>query len=126
MKPRWLLAPALAVALLAARPRHALPPLPDVVYGRYGPVPVKRVHAVDCPMPGNPDSKGVIGCYTASTRTIQIADSLSAEYAWWVLYHEEVQLGARDDGMAYTGPIEEAYASSVARYRLGERLAAEP
>lgn len=116
------LLPFLLLVLIGAH--TPLPQIPDMVYGRLGPVQVAMVPVVNCPQPPfNVTPPNVIGCYSAQTRIIQIADTLSAEYAWFVLYHEQVHVAARDEGVQYTGQLEEMYATVTARYRLGEMLA---
>lgn len=129
MTYRFLLVPAfLALSLLAARPHHrGLPPLPAFVFSRGGPVPVKLVKAVDCPMgPERITPPNVIGCYSSITRVIQIADSLNADWQNFVLAHELVHVAARDEGLPYAGILEEAYATAWGKYRLAELLAAQP
>lgn len=129
MKARFIILPAfLALSLMAARPHHqGLPPIPPFVFSRGGPVPVKLVKVVDCPMgPEHVTPPNVIGCYSAATHLIQISDSLSPEWATFVLYHEMVHVSARDDGLPYSGIAEEAYATAWGRYRLAELLAAQP
>lgn len=128
MKLRFLLAPVLALCVLAARPpRQGLPPIPAVVFSRGGPISVKLVKVVDCPMgPERVTPPNVIGCYSAIPHIIQIADTLSAEWQTFVLAHELVHVAARDDGLPYAGILEEAYATAWGRYRLAELLAAQP
>lgn len=128
MRPRFIILPAfLALSLLAARPHHQLPPLPAFVFSRGGPVPVKLVKVVDCPMgPEKVTPPNVIGCYTASTHTIQISDSLNAEWQQYVLGHEIFHVAARDEGIPYVGALEEAYATAWGKYRLAEAVAAQP
>lgn len=125
MRPRFLLA-LLPLCLLAARSHHqGLPPIPTVVYSRSGPpVPVTLVKVVDCPMGhDHVTPPNVIGCYSTTTRVIQIADTLTLEWQQFVVGHEMVHVAARDDGLPYAGILEEAYATAWGRYRLAELLA---
>lgn len=120
MTHRFLLVPLLALSVLGAAPRRSpLPPLPETVYSRYGPIPVVRVHAVVCG--DSVASIGVIGCYMSVQRVVQIADTLDLRWQHFVLEHEKVHIAMRDVNVRFDDPNdEERVAWVVARYRIGE------
>lgn len=120
MRYRFLLPALLALSVMGASVQPAsLPPLPPFVYSRYGPVPVLRVPVVIC---GDASPATVIGCYSATTHRIQIADSLPLRFATFVLYHEEFHVAMRDVGATFDDPTsEDKIANIVAAWRLGDQ-----
>jgi hypothetical protein len=122
MRARTLAIPAfLALSLVAASTTDPLPPIPQTVYSRYGPVPVELVKVVECPDTSGTTPTGVIGCYNSKSRKVTLADTLTLRWQQLTLGHEKCHIAMRDVNVIYSDKSdEERVCWIVARYRLGE------
>lgn len=118
---RWLVAPALALAVLGAAPRDPLPDVPTTVFSKRGPIPVRRVPVVVCPDSSGTTPPRVVGCYTPSERVVQIADTLSRRWAWIVFFHEKTHVAFREVGVRFDQQDdEERICWALAAYQVAE------
>lgn len=117
---------ALAFLLLcAAAPAHGTyPAIPEFVYSRWGPVPVKLVHPVLC----GDTLKQFIGCFSLRPAPlVQVDDLIDLRQQRFVLEHEKIHVAMRSMNVQFEDPnAEDILANVVAAYRIGELDAGLP
>lgn len=70
-------APVQSVAM-----QRVLPPIPETAPTALGPIPIRRVHGLQCN--GGP----AFGCFHRNTWVIELRDSMPLMLAWQALHHE--------------------------------------
>lgn len=104
----------LALFLFAPVVHCQLPALPDSVPSVLGYVRVIKVPDLTC------NERPAYGCYNASTRIIQIRDSLHIAMAWQTLFHELGHVNLHDASVQF---LSEAAENQIVDVLATARLA---
>lgn len=101
--------------------QRLLPPIPSVAPTALGPIPITRVHNLQC------NNAPAFGCFNRNAWTIELRDSMPLTIAWVSLYHEMAHAAFQSAGIEFDDPkYEDQVADAIGEARTLEMRAGWP